>query len=197
MSLRIKDTATPALSMAIRRLERPRPVMEAAGKAVEVRLQRHFKERQAEGNKHGWPSQNFWHGGPNSVSSNTGLESVTETRATVAVADVRFMFKVEGGTIRPKRAKLLRIPLRAEAYALGNKGSVRESAPFLKFIKTKSGFYLVRERDSVTEFWFRLVPKVTQEADPRALPPAGEFEAAIERAVDTVLPLLLKTEGQS
>jgi len=188
------DQATPALDSAVRVARRPRAFMQAAGKAAANAFREHFKDRQAEGNVKGWPSRRFWFGVKGSVANATAMTDATDTSATVTVADPRFVHKITGGTVTPKRRKFLSIPLRAAAYALGGKGSVRESQPDLFPIRTARGLWLVRNKAErrgrqvgkgrvkrvLLEFWFKLVRSVTHQADPRALPPPG----AIERAID-------------
>jgi len=207
MIYEIKDTATPALQSLSAQLRRPRPLLEAAAKAVVNRLKDHFKARQGEGNRRGWPSHRFWYGVKGSVANATGVASVTDTSATVTVADHRFLHKLTGGTITPKRAKSLALPLHARAYALTGKGSIRGSGPPDLFVlKTVKGAWLVRNKEESRgkgkvarlrlEFWFRLLKRVTQAADPRALPPAGALEAAIDDAARQVGPRLLARQDQ-
>lgn len=208
LTIQVTDTATPFLRAAIARLQRPRPLLEAAGKALANRLKDHFKARQAAGNKHGWPSRRFWYGVGGSVANATALTEVTDRSATVTVADYRFAHKVTGGPIAPKRAAALTIPLTAKAYALGGKGTVRELLPQAFVLRTKKGAYLVTNeqerkgrnvagmRGKVArirlQFWFKLVKGVMQAPDPNALPPAAEMEGAVEAAARKVLPQLLK-----
>lgn len=194
----VKDTATPALDASLKKLKSPRPLLQAAGKAVEVTLRDHFKARQAEGNKKGWPSRGFWYGEPDSVATALALDKVTDTAATVVVADRRFVHKVTGGTIQAKRSKFLAIPLRAEAYALGGKGSLRESQPDLFPIRIggKSGrLFLAKKQGNSFRAWFRLVRQVTQKPDPKALPDPAAITTSVEKAVAKVMPRLLLLQG--
>lgn len=206
-TVRITNTATPALRSAIAQLRRPRPILAAASKAVVQLLKSHFRDRQAEGNKQRWPSSRFWFGVRGSVANSVGVSSLTDTSATVTIADPRFAHKITGGTITPKRAKFLTIPLRAEAKRLGGKGTLRESAPDLFVLKTSRGLWLVKSawrrrgrgrsaiKSQAFQFWFKLVKSVTQNPDPRAMPKDEALASAVELAVIRILPTLLRRQG--
>lgn len=70
-------------------------------------LKDHFTARNAEPNKMGGAKTNFW----NEVAKSTGVTSVTAAGAVVSVAEQRFRIHFYGGTIRPKTAQFLTIPL--------------------------------------------------------------------------------------
>lgn len=212
MMITVSDTATPFLQAAAEKLERPKPLLEAAAKAVAVLLVSHFEQRQAEGNKRGWPEQKFWHGGRNSVANSVAVDSVTDTEAIVAVGDLRLIHKIDGGEIKAQRGKALTIPLRAEAAALGGQGSIQGKVAGLFLLKTKKGAWLVkwkvtpvkgRRRSGLgisnegLEFWFRLVKSVDQPADPNAVPTDTEIAATIDAAAEQALPLLLPKYGKN
>lgn len=211
MRITVEDSATPFLQNAARQLQNPLPLMQAATKAVHVRVVKHFASRQAAGNKKNWPEQKFWHGGRNSVSNNTAVGSVSAMEGIVVIADLRFIHKVTGGTITPKRKSALIIPLRAEAYALGGKGSIQGKVDGLFLLKTRKGAWLVKWKvtrvkgqkrggfgisNEGLEFWFRLVKSVDQPADPNALPAPEEITRTIEDAAAKALPLLLDMQNR-
>lgn len=187
-------------------------ILAAQAKAVEVLMRGHFKERQAEGNKRGWPLPKFWYGAGGTVANATAVGEVNNDFAEVVVADARFNQKVYGGTITAKRSRNLAIPLTAQAAKLSARmGSIRELD--LKLVVTKKGAYLAREayeqrgtprRKGVgakgvarqrLQFWFKLTRSVTQSADPRALPPSASFDQTILDATAKIVPLLLKKGG--
>lgn len=208
----IHDTATPKLKEMLAASRRPLSVMQAVAKEVIKVFKDRFKKLQAKGNRRGWPERHFWYGlaTSGSVSSKVGITKMTPSEAIVSVSDYRYLHKIKGGTIKPKRKNALTIPLRAEAYALGGKGSVRESAPFLKLVITKKGAWLVKEtlektmhkiggkRASRTslEFWFRLLPYVWQAPQAYVEPSRDEIIAGIERAAAAAGPRLLKLEAR-
>ncbi|MEK9752258.1 MAG: hypothetical protein VW338_03475 [Rhodospirillaceae bacterium] len=193
MNITVKDTATPKLKALAKKLDGV-TISQAAGKAVQVLLVDHFKDRQAEGNKQGWPSQGFWYGVTGSVANATAVSSVTKTTATVSIADARFALRLFGGTITPKRKKALTIPLIAEAYALQGKGSIKDLIPGSKIIQSKErahhGFIVTEQEDGNLKFWFLLVKKTTHAPDRRALPKDAEIEQAAARASNRAVQLL-------
>jgi hypothetical protein len=199
----LREMAPLNLAAASVAARRPVVLMQTVGKEVAVALQRHFKERDGEGNRHGWPSRHFW----KRVADKTSHQNATADGVTVTVASAPFVHKLTGGRIVAKEAGALAIPLTAEAYAKQGQGTLRESFPGLFVLQTKKGAWLVRsslenrgqsratrvkgqrrERASGVqrerlEFLFRLVKSVDQPADPRALPPEGTIPAAIDRAI--------------
>lgn len=208
ITFRVDNTATPALNRAVEQLRRPRPLYAAAAKAIIQVLKNWFKYRQAEGNKKRWPPRYFWFGVRNSVANTVGVHSLDNTGAVVTVASPAFAHKVTGGDIVPKRKRFLTIPLNARAYKLAGKGTIRESQPDLFVLRTIKGLWLVKSKFTrgqrrggrqvkrqTLEFWFRLVKRVTQRPDPRAMPPEGQLTAAAELATIRILPILLRRQG--
>jgi hypothetical protein len=123
--VQVTDNATPALENLERDLHSP--LMAALGKRAEVELRDHFADRNAEPNKMGWPSQNFW----DRIRKATALLTWDDVSASIAIGDPAINQKVYGGTITAKRCASLAIPASAEAYAAG---SPREGAtPALRF----------------------------------------------------------------
>jgi hypothetical protein len=166
-----KDTMTPSLKRKLARAEHPRVMMEAGAKAVQVDITKHLRTLQARGNEMGWPSQKFFAGGPNSVEKNVGIASVTDKSAVITIADPRFIHRITGGTVTAKRAGALTVPLTAEAGALSGKGSLRQSAPWLKLIKTPKGAFLVKVFAArAPEFMFLLLKSVTHSPHPNEAP---------------------------
>lgn len=81
-------------------------------------LKDHFRAKNAEPNKRGWRKTNFWA----RLGRATGVASVTETGATVTVADARYAIHVYGGTIKPTGGRrFLTIPLVQDAAGLSVK----------------------------------------------------------------------------
>jgi hypothetical protein len=74
----------------------------------------HFRAKNSVPNKMGAPKTNFW----NQVAAATQVAEVTEAGATVAVAEQRFRVHLYGGTIVPKKARMLTIPLIPAARGL-------------------------------------------------------------------------------
>lgn len=202
----IFDNATPALQQMLARSGQLKPLHEAAGKGVEVALKGHFKNRQAEGNKRGWPDRYFW-SGRQGVAQKTRLTSATNARAVVTIADPRFTMKVNGGTITPKRGKFLALAENEEAYAKSGQGRIRDVFPQLKIaIDQKLGLVLVDsartkikigrpKKDgsravanagnvSGGEIFFNLAKRSHQKPDPNAMPAEGVLPTAASQAVN-------------
>jgi hypothetical protein len=172
VDITIEDGVTPELQRLMSRVTRRTPMMQAAGKAVEVVLHRHFDRRDAEGNKQGWPRKHFW---SRTVRRATAFETATDDEATVKIASREFMQKLYGGTITAPSGKFLAIPLTARAYAAGRPRNW--GGGVLRPVRFPSGKLVLREvssslktRASGGEAQYLLVKRVNQQADPRALP---------------------------
>lgn len=190
----VQDNASATIRRVGEAIARPRAIVEAASQAVVVGLQKHFRARNSEGNKRGWPSKNFW---VKEGFNKTGISSISDTEATVSVASPAIAFKQRGGTITAKRGKYLAIPLTAQAYAAG---SPREAnMPGLVFCGGRLGgnaFLGVPSGQfkSIVRHYL-LTPKVTQAADPRALPDQATLESAAGRAAARALRTLVNGGG--
>lgn len=189
--LDIDDRATPRLAKRMALLARPRPILAAAGKAVEVALKEHFARKEAQPNKMGWPKTHFW---GRRIRPATQLVRASDTEAVVSVSDPALAMRLRGGTIRPKEGKYLAIPARAEAY-----GRSPKTFDDLHFVPTGNGRgYLARNLQTSArigkdgkvrrgglsggEAMYWLVRHVRQQADPSALPRHRDLEAAAARA---------------
>lgn len=124
------------------------PLLQAGAKAVQVEISEHLRELQNRGNARGWPSRKFFAGGADSVERRVGVAEMTPSEARVVVADPRFLHRIEGGPITPKRRKRLAIPLTAAAYAAGGKGTVREAMPGLQLMVRGKALFLGIARES-------------------------------------------------
>lgn len=212
MRLRItKNTATPALYTLLTNAKRPRALFEAGAKAWQKEISDHLKRLQARGNAKGWPSQKFFYGKATSVERRVGIASITDKSCEVVIADPRFVHRIRGGTVTPKRKKFLAIPLTAEAYAASGKGSIKESMPGLKVIKFKRGLYLVRETAEKTRNGalgrnkygpiqrirviplFKLVRSVTHRPHPEELPEYTRLAEVAHHAMFLAAVRLFKT----
>ena len=195
------NITAPDLAPEIKRLSElgkgipaPARILGAAGKQLEGDLRDHFAARNQEPNKQGFPKRNFWAG----IQSSTALASVSDSEAVVAISAPAINQKVYGGTITPKRGRMLAIPLNAEAYAAGSPRAL--NANFLRILVSKSKKVFLVENDPTLKpkgkkpgmsfggrFWYRLVPSVTQEKDPRALPDESYLYGSVMSAIRGVL----------
>jgi hypothetical protein len=179
----IRDTATPMLNKLVRNIERPRELITKTAGAVRQRLRRHFSERQAEGNKRGWPHRYFWRGAKGqSVYEKTEITSVSDEGATITIASPEFVHKLKGGTIKPKRGKFLAIPMNAAAYEAGSPREGGIPDLFVARRKGSSFAVLARREGGKLVGYYRLLRSVTQAPDTRAMPQDGELETAAEKA---------------
>ena len=178
-------------------LANPKPLLAAGGKQLAGDLQDHFGIRNDQPNKRGWPKKNFWAG----IRSATALAEVSDDSATVSISDPAINQKVFGGTITPKRGKMLAIPENADAYMAGSPRNL--PAGFLRILVSRSGGVYLVENDSslrpkgkrgskpamsfAGRFWYHLVPSVTQDPDPNALPNEDYLYGSVLYAIRNVM----------
>jgi hypothetical protein len=211
-----KGGAADQMASLLRLSKRPWAMMQVAGKALSNELRDWFLLRNGEGNKQGWPSQNFW----SRIRNATAVGEVSSTQASVSIADPAIRLKIFGGKIVPKRVKNLAIPATAAAYAAGSPreggtpplrfafrydttigkmrpaliADVREMAKIGK--RTKKGELRKPAIDKITQaagVWYWLVKSAWHQPDPDALPPVEQMQAAILGSVrDTMLNAALR-----
>jgi tetrahydromethanopterin S-methyltransferase subunit C len=193
-----RDTATPHLQRLQATSKSPRTaqtMLGAGAKAVQVEISNHLRKLQARGNEKGWPSQGFFAGKKGSVEKNVGIAARDANTVTVSIADPRFVHRIRGGIVRPKRVKMLAIPLTAEAYAAQGKGSLKQSMPGLQIVITKKGAYLAMPEGSVSHgrmrFLFKLVSSVTHRPHPEEAPDESALAAAGLAGMDLAAKRLL------
>jgi hypothetical protein len=119
-------------------IENPRGLNAALAERLTDELRDHFAKKNAEPNKWSAPKTNFW----NEVASSTKTKEVTDAGATVQVAEQRFNIHLFGGTIFPKIARSLTIPVIKEARG--------ESVASYR-IKTGKRLFSIRGRDMLFE----------------------------------------------
>jgi hypothetical protein len=185
------DGISPDLQRKAAALQDRRALMGVLGKKLEVELRDHFRDRNSEPNKMGWPAQNFW----NRIRNATALTAFDNDTATVTVADPAFNQKLHGGTIVPKEAKALAIPMDPEAYGK----SPREFnnlhlvvTPERAMLVTNLASNLTKQRgggfksrsSQISRVMFLLVKSVEQSADPRALPDEARLQRELGATAD-------------
>ena len=178
-----RDLATPKLKSMLLQLQptQRRSLLVRLGKELEVQLKKYFAQRDQEGNKRGFPSQHFW---ARQVRAKTAFREATADKATVGIDSPPFRMKLTGGTIRPGPGRrFLAIPVRPEAYGvLPRAGTIPGLFPIRSKILGKA--WLATQEGGALRFYWRLVPSVHQNPDPRALPPVAELRAALEQRAD-------------
>jgi hypothetical protein len=119
-------------------IENPRGLNAALAERLTDALRDHFAKKNAKPNKWNADKTNFW----NQVASSTKTKEVTDAGATVQVAEQRFNIHLFGGTIFPKVARSLTIPVIKEARG-ESAASYRE--------KTGKRLFSIRGRDMLFE----------------------------------------------
>ena len=124
IKVNIADGASEALAAVISALTVPQAaeLSEQGGVAARNAAVKYHREFDQSG---GWRGKRYLGPGPNDGSSfgadvarGWALESFTSGGAVIANDATYYKFKVTGGTITPKRAKFLTIPLIQEAKGL-------------------------------------------------------------------------------
>ena len=174
--LNLTDTATPALRAAMEKLspEGRARLNKAAGARITRTLVDHFRAREKEPNKRGWAKQHYW----SRIAKATALVQADEKQATVTVADTSILLKIFGGTVKPKTAQALAIPMREEAY--GKMASEWPDDTFFRFVSKSGKAFLAKREGNALRLYYRLVKSVRHKPDPRAIPPIALLMAEVE-----------------
>lgn len=156
-----------------------RGLMATLGREAERTLRSHFRAKEASSpNKRGFPRQHFW----NRIRSATAYDEsgTTASTARVVVDDPALLPHIYGATIRPKQAKLLAIPARAQAYGVRPRA---KTIPGLFYFQNKKGIrgLAKEEGGKFTVYWW-LKESVSIPADPTALPDPKLVEANLLKA---------------
>ena len=160
-----------------------RPLMEALAKEMDVAFRDHFRKREGQSNKSGWPSAHFW---TREVMRFQSF-SASDRRAVLTIASPAYLHKITGGTIRPKKGSSLAIPQNAKAAALGGPKASGLKLHFAFSPRGKVIGYLIADYVKIKGkvnrgiIMYALVRSVTQAADPAALPPQAELESRLSR----------------
>lgn len=186
----IQNLATPKLQTILAALQpaQRKAMLQRLGKELEKQLKAHFLQRENDSpNKKGFPRSHFWN---REVRDKTALREVTADRAVVGIDSPEFRFKLTGGTIRPGPGrKNLAIPLRGEVYGVLPRAN---TIPGIFLVHTGGRLYLAARDGSALRVYWKLVPFVTQVADPRALPPTEKLQAALEARADQEIQRILQ-----
>ncbi len=181
-AVKIKDKATP-LIRRIRETVKGSRLQVVIGAAVRDLWSDHLIDKdRSEPNKLGGRRTHYYGKAADSVS----FKAVTDG-VIVSVSQVGLRQRLLGGTITPKRAKLLTIPVHPDAHG-------KRAGEFndLSFIKTGSGrgataVLAKTGQGSLFEVFYVLVKSVTQEGDPTVLPEEREISTTAERAATRLI----------
>ena len=159
----------------------PVGMLKASGRELANQLISWFRAKdRSSANKLSTRRSHFWL----AVSRTVGnpVQSSYNT-ISVTVADPRIAQKVFGGEIRAKLKGALTIPVEERAYDRTAETFEEETGLKLRLIKTGKGDFqnavLAVEENGGLTVEYLLTPSVDQEADPTALPPMSDLEAAI------------------
>lgn len=175
LTLRLaKDEVTPHLRKLLRQAASDGPLAKVIGRAGANELKKHFRARNTKPNKLGGKRTNFW----SAVASSVQSPTFGPGRIVIAVNHPAIAQKVHGGTITPRKAKNLAIPIHPAAH--GNSPRVFSD---LHFAMTKAGVKLLYRKGNGGIDWMYVLKKsVYQDPDPEALPKDAAMGAALERA---------------
>lgn len=182
LSIRVDEGTVPRFVLVLeRQLQNRRGLHAAMASRLSDDLQKHFRLKNAVPNRMAAPKTNFW----NQVAAATGVTEVTDTGATVAVAEPRFNLQLFGGTVVPILARCLTIPLIAGARGKRVKDYELDSGH--KVFKVKGHNALFEKDGDGVRPVYALVKSATVKADPTALPPAGELAKGLLDEADEFL----------
>ena len=157
----------------------PGLLAKAGGGALQALVMRHLQQvartRHGTAQRLGATPTGFWSGAAQAVRlqahANDAEVSVTHPGIARAVRDV---------VIRPRRAKALTIPLRAEAYGRRPREAERNLGQAL--FRPHGTRVLAVSKDGRLTPLYALCASVTQRRDPTLLPDGKAIEAALARA---------------
>ena len=156
-------------------LKRPQALWKEVGRRCAIELRKHFVARDGEPNKLApGRREHFWA----QIRDAVGNPEIFEGGAEVVIADSRYALKVFGGTIVPREAKALAIPVHALAYA--RRPAVFEDETGHDLFRPKGKRVLMAElgENGAPVVIYILAKSATVPADPKALPDPGVLEAA-------------------
>lgn len=210
------DEVVRALSVIRSALDGPQSesLTRAGGEAARDTASRYHATFDSEG---GWKGTRYL--GPGQRAGEFGsrvargwfLGAVTKDGATIFNNAEHFAFKVTGGTITPKRAKALTIPLIAEARGLYARDYVRVTGRKLFLSKSKNALLeRIQQattgsrgrrgqagastiRSSPVRAVYALVKSVTQRPWPNAMPPEDELSNAFVSSYKDALIRIIQT----
>ena len=175
----------------IAQTEKPVAVLMASGRTAGNVLKAHFRTKDKTGaNQLSERRSHFWLAVARTVSQpqQTGYNAVT-----VTITHPAFAQKVFGGTITAKAAGALTIPVEERAYGRTTATFEAETGLKLFLLRTGKGAFqnacLAVKDNNAKGFTveYVLTKSVTQSADPDALPPKSQLEAAILRRAQKVV----------
>jgi hypothetical protein len=163
-SIRVSDRASPALNAIFKRVQDKKGLLTTLGRSLAVDLKAHFRKKDmTEPNKLGARRTHYWR----EVADSVSVKSPGSTSIAVGIGHPTISQKVYGGTITPKRAKALTIPVHPDGH--GRMASEVDGLFVAGKVDQNKGV-LARKAGGGIEVIFLLRKSVTQDPDPTALP---------------------------
>ena len=196
ISLTFQDTKFQAkFGAIIGKTKNPKAVLLNSGRELGNQLRAWFRQRDKTNvNRLSERRVHFWLQVAQSVNQ---PQMEGPTRVSVTISDPRFAQKLFGGTITAKAAEALTIPVEERAY--GRTAATFERETGLKLILVKTGGSAANTMENAVlavadpndpkrlTVEYVLTKSVNQQADPEALPPKAQLEAAILSRAQRVL----------
>ncbi len=189
ITAQMKDLATPGLQRLAAAVQRP-DVRKVMGRAIGNRLRRHFSRLDGErANKLGGTRTHFYGQARRGVQQ----PDLTSDGLKVAINNVGIAQRYFGGTITPRNAKWLTLPVHPQAY--GHRAREFGDLQFVPLEDGRRAMLMRPNPDSPTgigEVFFLLVRRVHQEPDPSVLPTSDELQGDAYNAGEDYLKTLIE-----
>lgn len=201
----VSDTATPALRRLVAGLA-PARINPVVGRSARNLIRSHlFGLNASRPNWLGGPRTNFF----TKAGRATQFQIVGDS-VIVSINQVGMQHQYYGGTIRPKVAKFLTIPVHPRAhgkrarefdlelvYGLGGEPyALATKSTLVSVIRQTRGGRITRTLGGRRgEIMFRLVKKVTKQPDPTVLPPTPMFVEHIKLDLEAYFHRLIGRQG--
>ncbi len=201
----IRDEARPALARLRRGIQHER-LFPIIGRSATNTIREHlFGLNATRPNWLGGTRTNFYAGAARSTQFQIVGDAVVVSINHVGIAQRYF-----GGTIRPKVAKFLTIPVHPRAYGkrarefdlelvFGRDGipyALATKANLVTIIRqTKKGTVTRKLGGRRGEIMYRLVKQVTQKPDPTVLPHTELIETRVQRDIESYINRLIERQG--
>ena len=196
MAIGAKVTLEGNAALRIREIEgmlkRPEAMWKELGRRAAIELRKWFVARDGEPNKLApGRREHFWA----QIRDAVGNPEIFEGGAAVTIADSRYALKVFGGTVVPREAKALAIPMHALAYA--RRPAVFEDETGHDLFRPKGKRVLMAEigENGAPVVIYLLAKSATVPPDPKALPDPGILESACLDQAERHLARALQSGG--
>ena len=171
-----RDSVTPDLRRLLRDARADGALGAVLGRAGANVLRKHFRARNKTPNKLGGTRTNFW----SRVAESVNAPRAKGKGVVIPVTHPAIAQKVFGGTLPPKKAKYLAIPVDARAH-----GKSPRVIPGLHFAANRKGtMMLALGKGADFKVLYILKKSVKQMPDRQALPPDRDVSAAMTSAAN-------------